>query len=574
MAHPTCFMSHGTQSKRWSSIAVGVVLSLLLLVGFSAYAAISQALALCRLRILAARDDAILLRVAALADIEASTASILTRAADRHRAAAWLTERPRSPNAGDIVGIENSHPNRASQPSVTIDSPRSGGSGPPHGQTPEVAWLGIPYVWDGLNLTIDRAAGIPPAEEAPDGSFNQFIEGVLRHVLNRDPATPAAPVAFVVQPFEDRRVVLASMTAHDASLSPFVVAAAIDVDILRTELLDPLFDKSDKVCLMTGPPESGGVWHETMGLAFDPLSIEPSPTFVAAQRRKVTWQVSLYAAVTVVFCAALGIMIRRFLAIIEREVALSQLKSSFAADVSHELKTPLALIRMFSEMLSEKRVPTEEKKQEYYGIITRESARLTHLIENILDFSRIEAGRKAYDFRPVDPEHVVRSTYDIYRLDLDHRGFEHALRIDPDLPLIHADADAVGQAILNLVSNAVKYSRDEKRIDIEVSKETRRGKHGVQIAVKDNGIGIKPEDRAHLFDGFFRAGDDRVRRVRGAGLGLAVVKHIVEAHGGIVDVESRLVKGTTFRIFLPESVEKADTRDRPGPERADHSKGP
>jgi two-component system phosphate regulon sensor histidine kinase PhoR len=219
--------------------------------------------------------------------------------------------------------------------------------------------------------------------------------------------------------------------------------------------------------------------------------------------------------------------------------------------VSHELKTPLALIRMFGETLRDNRVKSPEKAKEYHEIITRESTRLTHLINNILDFSRIEAGRKDYRKDPVDVGRVVRETYELYRHELDRAGFEHRCVIGDGLPEVLGDADAIGQVVLNLISNAIKYSAEEKHLVVEVGPETRRGKHGVLILVQDRGIGIRPEDRARLFDGFFRAADIQVRKRRGTGLGLALCKYIVEAHQGYIDVESRLVRGSTFRIFLP-----------------------
>jgi signal transduction histidine kinase len=161
---------------------------------------------------------------------------------------------------------------------------------------------------------------------------------------------------------------------------------------------------------------------------------------------------------------------------------------------------------------------------------------------------------------PIDVGRVVRETYDSYRHELDHHGFEHYCSVADDLPVIHGDGDAIGQVVLNLISNAVKYSGDEKHLVVDVSPETRRDHHGVLISVSDRGIGIRPEDRAHLFDGFFRAPDERVRRSRGTGLGLALCKRIVDAHEGSIDVESRLVKGSEFRVFLPapESPRDAD----------------
>jgi signal transduction histidine kinase len=208
------------------------------------------------------------------------------------------------------------------------------------------------------------------------------------------------------------------------------------------------------------------------------------------------------------------------------------------------------------------RVPTDEKRHEYYTIIARESDRLTHMINNILDFARIDAGRKRYTFTRTDIAALVQETYEAYGLQLDHEGFEHQLVIGDDLPPVNADRDAIAQAIINLINNAIKYNDgQDKFLGIDVSRETRRGTHGVLISVSDRGIGIRPEDRNQLFTGFYRSADERVRQKRGAGLGLALVKHIADAHGGIVDVESRLVKGSTFRIFLPASTEAVLSED-------------
>jgi len=247
--------------------------------------------------------------------------------------------------------------------------------------------------------------------------------------------------------------------------------------------------------------------------------------------------------------------------VVRREVALTELKASFVADVSHELKTPLALIRMFAETLHDGRVASNEKRQEYYEVIMRESTRLTNLINNILDFSRIEAGRKEYHLEPTDVAAVVRQTYQSYCPQLDHAGFTHELKIADDLPRVDADSGAIAQIVVNLVTNAVKYSEDDKHVAIEITSDTRRNRRGVLLSVHDRGIGISPEDRAMLTEGFYRASDDRVRAKAGAGLGLAVVRHIVDAHGGSLDVESRLVKGSTFRVFLPATPEPLQSEE-------------
>jgi signal transduction histidine kinase len=281
-------------------------------------------------------------------------------------------------------------------------------------------------------------------------------------------------------------------------------------------------------------------------------AIKPTESFLRSQQSAVFRQTMFYLSLTVLSLAILLIAMWFLVRVARYEVALAKLKANFVADVSHELKTPLALIRMFGETLQSGRVASEEKRNEYYEIITREATRLTNLINNILDFARIEAGKKQYTMQPTDIAAVVRQTYQTYAPQLDHAQFEHHFSADADLPWVDADADAISQAVLNLISNAQKYSDDEPYIAIDVTKDTRRGRHGVLISVHDRGLGIRPEDRARLAEGFFRADDDRVRERAGTGLGLALVRHIVHAHGGSLQVESRLVKGSTFRIFLPE----------------------
>ncbi len=294
-------------------------------------------------------------------------------------------------------------------------------------------------------------------------------------------------------------------------------------------------------------------------------ALQPDKAFVEEQRRTVVVLMLVYGGLTAAALATLLIVMWLLLRLVRRERALSELKANFVADVSHELKTPLALIRLFAETLQSGRVPSDEKRNEYYSVILRESTRLTNLINNILDFSRIDAGRKEYVLQPTDVADVVRETYDAYRPQLDHEGFEQHLTIGDPLPRVDADRDAISQVLVNLINNAIKYSRNERYLAIEVSADTRRGRRGVLLSVHDRGIGIRPEDRAHLTEGFFRAGDSRVREQGGTGLGLALVKNIVDAHHGSLDIETRLVKGSTFRVFLPASAELALPKPEPKP---------
>ncbi len=232
---------------------------------------------------------------------------------------------------------------------------------------------------------------------------------------------------------------------------------------------------------------------------------------------------------------------------VRREVHLARLKSDFVANVSHELKTPLALIRLFAETLELGRVPSEDKARQYYRVINKESQRLTQLINNILDFSRIEAGRKEYRFSATSVARVVTEVVDAYRFQVEQQGFELVVRMEPDLPEVEADHEALGQAILNLLNNAIKYSRDLKAIHVDVRREGDR----VLIGVMDRGIGIPKGEQKKIFEKFYRGEDSLVHETKGSGLGLSLVQHIMDAHGGTVEVESAPGRGSTFVLALP-----------------------
>ncbi len=232
---------------------------------------------------------------------------------------------------------------------------------------------------------------------------------------------------------------------------------------------------------------------------------------------------------------------------VQREMHLSRLKSDFVANVSHELKTPLALIRLFAETLELGRVPSDDKARQYYRVINKESQRLTQLINNILDFSRIEAGKKEYRFAPTDVARVVHEVVDAYRFQIEQQGFALELDVPDGLPEIEVDKEALGQALINLLNNAIKYSRDEKSIRIQVRAENQH----VSIRVADHGIGIEMAEQKKIFEKFYRAEDSLVHDTKGSGLGLSLVRHIMEAHGGRVEVVSAPGSGSTFTLSLP-----------------------
>jgi two-component system phosphate regulon sensor histidine kinase PhoR len=232
---------------------------------------------------------------------------------------------------------------------------------------------------------------------------------------------------------------------------------------------------------------------------------------------------------------------------VRREMQLTRMQSDFVSNVSHELRTPLALIRMFGETLEMGRVPTEEKKQEYYSTIVRETERLTGLINNVLSFSRIESGKKAYHLSPVDINSVVTLVLASYQSQFDHMGYTVEKEFVEPLPEISADSEAISEALLNIIDNAMKYAGSQKWIRISTGKTPQ----SVFVDVHDHGIGIAEQDQAKIFEKFYRVSTGLTHEVRGSGLGLTLVRHIMDAHHGEVTVDSRPGTGSTFRLSFP-----------------------
>jgi len=248
---------------------------------------------------------------------------------------------------------------------------------------------------------------------------------------------------------------------------------------------------------------------------------------------------------------------------VQRERRMNELKSEFVANVSHELKTPLALVRMFGEMLQSGRVASDEKRKEYLDIIVNESERLSSLIENVLDFARVERGRGSYEFAEGDVGVVVSRATQVlkYRAEREHTRLE--VHIESGLPECRIDDRALQLAVVNLIDNAIKYGRpaaengtDSGRSIVEISAEQHAG--NVVIRVQDHGPGIAKTERERIFERFVRgtktADKDGVP-VRGSGIGLALVKHIAESHGGTAHVESEVGKGSTFILTIPVTPE-------------------
>ena len=241
---------------------------------------------------------------------------------------------------------------------------------------------------------------------------------------------------------------------------------------------------------------------------------------------------------------------------LSKEWRLAKVKSDFVSHLSHDLRKPLTSIRMFSEMLHDNRVADEGKKREYYSIITKESERLTHLANNILDFARIEKGRKKYNFKFANVASVVSETTERFRRYMLDEPRTITLEIKDTFPEIKMDAQAVSQAVFNLLSNAVKYSPPDKAITLTLLK----AKNCAVIKIIDQGIGVPRAEQKKIFCKYYRAPQMQVAEKEGSGLGLALVQHTAKAHNGRVTVESppsrvgeagEEGKGSKFSLILP-----------------------
>jgi signal transduction histidine kinase len=232
---------------------------------------------------------------------------------------------------------------------------------------------------------------------------------------------------------------------------------------------------------------------------------------------------------------------------LRRQLILARQKTDFVSNVSHELKTPLTSIRMFSEMLAEGRVQGEDKRRHFLGIITAETARLTRLINNVLDFARLERGEMKYQFELCDLAGLARDTIESYRPHLETNGFTLKLQMPAQPATVRGDRDALAQVLVNLLSNAEKYSGEGKEIDVQVG----LGSESIEIKVLDRGPGVPRGCEERIFAQFYRAHDSLASGVQGSGLGLTLARQIARAHGGEVTYEPRDGGGSCFVLRLP-----------------------
>ncbi len=310
-----------------------------------------------------------------------------------------------------------------------------------------------------------------------------------------------------------------------------------------------ILDEAGRVFIGPAEPETEPFVTDAIGSYFPNWKVElffkPGDVLDQAAGKRIamyTWTGTLVILVILAFGAVAA-------KAIGRQVKLNRLKNDFIATVTHELKTPLASMRVLVDTLLEGHYRDQRQVTEYLELICRENGRLSRLIDNFLTFSRMERNKQAFRIRATQPEAVAQAAAEAVRTKFDQAACRFAMDIAPDLPEIEADPDAMVTVLVNLLDNACKYSYDDKQIALRVTAED----HVVRFAVSDNGVGIPRRAAKRIFRRFYQVDRRLARRAEGCGLGLSIAKFIVDAHNGRISVDSKPGQGSTFTVTLPAS---------------------
>ncbi|MGD2124209.1 MAG: HAMP domain-containing sensor histidine kinase, partial [Gemmatimonadota bacterium] len=280
----------------------------------------------------------------------------------------------------------------------------------------------------------------------------------------------------------------------------------------------------------TDSPSGALALNATIAGSFPPWLIEFYPRPQGTLRVLLTSGQSIYVYMFLAIAIILGFGSVVTIRGVTQELELARMKSDFVSTVSHEFKSPLTSIRQLAEMLQMGRVASEERRQRYYDVLVEQSARLSSLVTNVLDLARIEEGRKDFRSEPVDFGALIRELTEATQHRVGHEGFEIRTEIEDPLPKVRGDAEAMRQAISNLLDNALQYSGEAREVRVQAWGED----GGLSVTVEDSGVGIQADEIEKVFDRFYRGRDEVTRSIRGSGLGLTLVKEIVEAHRGSV----------------------------------------
>lgn len=327
----------------------------------------------------------------------------------------------------------------------------------------------------------------------------------------------------------------------------------------QSQWFDPLFGGPDFSGISLGISDSDGALvygsepsegipistrlASTTGLPWDitlvNANLESDMSQFAQRRRLMMMGLGMLALLVIAASYSIG-------RAVSRELAAARLQSDFVSAVSHEFRTPLTSMRQFTEMLVEDDNLPVDKRRAYYQVQERATRRLSRLVESLLDFGRMEAGARPYRTEPLDVGLLVRSVVKEFKQETDSNNLVIDCKAPDNGPIVNGDREALVQALWNLLDNAVKYSGDNPNIHVEVE-----GENQVAIRVRDQGLGIPPSERNRILRKFVRGSSAKICGIKGTGIGLAMVKHIVDAHGGKLLVDSEPGKGSTFTIQLP-----------------------
>ena len=414
----------------------------------------------------------------------------------------------------------------------------------------------------GKSVFATKSGKVPMPEKIPvkgppaEAEFRQLIgdssEGTVARFLQNQ-----LKLLFWYRPARDPQTVFGAQVNVDRIVKELREVVQVESE-LQKEITVALLDDAERPRLNSNARFHGN-WKRPL-VAAEIGEVLPhwqigvylnNPTKLSESAKTFRITVGLLISVLVL---AIGIGSWLIVADLQRQLTLSRQKTDFVSNVSHELKTPLTSIRMFSELLAEGRVGDEKRRREYLGIITAETGRLTRLINNVLDFARIERGEKKYRFAAFDLRRLVEETIESYRPQLEASGL--TLRAElPNQPLeVNADRDAIAQVLLNLLSNAEKYSPERKEITVVL----RAASHQAFVEVLDRGMGVPSGCEEKIFEQFYRAHDSLSSGIQGSGLGLTLARQIARAHGGDVTCQPREGGGSSFAFKLPLGGQDAD----------------
>jgi signal transduction histidine kinase len=419
----------------------------------------------------------------------------------------------------------------------------------------------VPAFPDQISFIAKRLAELSGAEKS---SISDATSNRIEALVNQDafldacrnlPRTQNQKTSLYTVFYSGKRQVIVARQNDLLSgyqLLPQILDTVLDKSLLDMKLDDAL--KARTRLSGTGFPDKNQDGFLVGSLFLDKTQqawrIDLALTESQAISNLASSRVSLYIWILVILISALIIGIGKTVQLILREAKLSRLKTDFVSSVSHELRTPLTSIRMFADTLLLNRTTSKEEERECLETIGSETERLSRLVERILDFSRMEAGRKAYHFAWLDVSNLVNNAISACRPIIENTKIEINSSIPDDLPQISADRDAIIEVLINLLSNAIKYSNENDKVEISARHENSK----IVIAVRDYGIGIPRLEHSKIFKKFYRVDNHRTSQVSGSGLGLSLVDYIVRAHGGEMKVSSKPGDGSTFEIHLPSEA--------------------